>query len=465
MVIGGGLAGLSTATALADAGIRVQLFEKRPYLGGRATSYALPDGSHIDNCQHVTLGCCTNLANFYERTGAASKIRHYDRLFFADRDGRINSIHASPLPPPFHTSLSFLQFGALSWRDKRAIAKAMLGIARSGGHPDIDAGTTMLEWLQRNGQTQTAIRRFWRVVLVSALDEELHLTDARYGIDVFWKAFLQNREGYVLGIPSVPLGELYAECRRGIERRAGEVHSRSIVRGIRFAEGRFQAVVLDDGSEVRADACVAAVPHDALLDMLPEELRASSSTFVNLRNLQTAPITGVHLWYDKQVLGKPFLTLMDHTVQWIFNKSRLYDSGDGRGNDGGQYLQLVVSASYELIPKTRQEIIDLCVKELQEVLPAARSAQLQKANVVKEVHATFSPRPGSDAWRPTQRTEMGGFFLAGDWTRTGWPSTMEGAVRSGYLAAEGVLDFAGAPRKLLVPDLPAEGFCRSWVKG
>jgi squalene-associated FAD-dependent desaturase len=463
IVIGGGLAGLSAATALADAGIRVRLFEKRPYLGGRATSYALPDGTHIDNCQHVTLGCCTNLADFYQRTGAASKIRHYDKLFFADKKGRVSSIHASALPPPFHTSLSFLGFSALAFRDKRAIAKALLRIARCGGRPEMTEGITMLEWLKRNAQTEAAIRRFWRVVLVSALDEELHLTDARYGIDVFWKAFLRNRKGYILGIPSVPLGELYAECRRGIESRGGEIHSRSAVREIRFVEEKFRAVALDDGSEVPADACIAAVPHDELLELLPEELGANDSTFANLKCLQTSPITGVHFWYDRQVMDKLFLTLLDHTVQWIFNKSLLYGPVSGDGSTGDQYLQLVVSASYELIPKTRQEIIDLCVRELQEVLPATRSAQLRKANVVKEVRATFSPRPGSDAFRPPQRTGIAGFFLAGDWTRTGWPSTMEGAVRSGYLAAEGVLDFAGAPRKLLIPDLPAEGFCRSWA--
>lgn len=463
-MIGGGLAGLSAATALAEAGIRVRLYERRPYLGGRATSYALPDGTHIDNCQHVTLGCCTNLANFYERTGAASKIGHYDRLFFADKRGRVSSLYRSPLPAPFHTSPSFLRFGALTWRDKRAIAKGLMSIARAGGHPDTTAGMTMLEWLERNGQTEAAIRRFWRVVLVSALDEELHLTDARYGIDVFWKAFLRNRSGYILGIPRVPLGELYAECRRGIEQRGGEIHSRAAVRTIRFADGKFQAIVLDDGSEVPSDACIAAVPHSELLEMLPEELRANNPAFANLERLQTSPITGVHLWYDRQVLDKPFLTLLDHTVQWIFNKSALYGSGKQDEKDQGQYLQLVISASYELIPKTRQEIIDLCTSELHDVLPAARHAQLRKANVVKEVHATFSPRPCSDAWRPGQRTEIHGFVLAGDWTRTGWPSTMEGAVRSGYLAGEAVLEFAGLAGRLVVPDLPAEGFCRSWAK-
>lgn len=467
-MIGGGLAGLSAATALAESGIRVQLLEKRPYLGGRATSYALPDGSHVDNCQHVTLGCCTNLADFYGRTGAAGKIRHYDKLFFADKHGRVSSIHGSLLPPPFHTSLSFLRFSALEWQDKRAIARALLLIARSGGQPEIRDGATMLEWLQQNGQTDAAIQRFWRVVLVSALDEELHLTDARYGIDVFWKAFLRNRKGYILGVPCVPLGELYEECRRGIERRsgAGAIQVRATARKIRFKDGGFESVRLDDGRDLKADACVAAVPHDALLEVLPEEIRANDSAFRELKALQTSPITGVHLWYDREVLDLPFLTLLDHTVQWIFNKSVLYgaagaESEGGKGN--GQYLQMVVSASYDLVPKSRQEIIDLCVRELREVLPKTRDAQLRKANVVKEVHATFSPRPRSDALRPSQRTDLHGFFLAGDWTRTGWPSTMEGAVRSGYLAAEAVGEFAGEKQKFVVADLPAEGFCRSWA--
>ncbi len=463
IVIGGGLAGLSAATALADAGVRVILLEKRPYLGGRATSYARPDGSHIDNCQHVTLGCCTNLADFYRRVGAESKIRHYDRLFFADKAGRVSSIYSSPLPPPFHMGISFLRFSALAYRDKRAIAEGMLRIARAGGKPADSDGATMFEWLRRNGQTEAAIARFWRVVLVSALNEELERTDARYGIDVFWKAFLANRRGYVVGIPSVPLGELYSGCRQAVEGRGGEVRTRATVRSIQFANGAFRSLLLDDGTEMRADACIAAVPHDLLLEILPEEMR-ERPPFANLRKLRTSPITGVHLWYDRKVLDKPFLTLLDHTVQWIFNKSLTGGNAESSGNELGQYLQLVISASYELVARTRQEIIDLCVKEVQEVLPLARDAQLRKATVVKEVHATFSPEVGSDAWRPAQETGIPGFFLAGDWTQTGWPATMEGAVRSGYLAAEALLNFAGTPKKFTVADLPAEGFCERWAK-
>ncbi|MHB8616450.1 MAG: hydroxysqualene dehydroxylase HpnE [Candidatus Acidiferrales bacterium] len=463
IVIGGGLAGLSAATALADAGVRVQLLEKRPYLGGRATSYALPDGSHIDNCQHVTLGCCTNLTDFYRRVGADSKIRHYDRLFFADKAGRVSSIYSSWLPPPFHMGISFLRFSALAYRDKRAIAEGMLRIARAGGKPSDSDGATMLEWLRRNGQTEAGIARFWRVVLVSALNEELDRTDARYGIDVFWKAFLANRRGYVVGIPSVPLGELYLGCRQAVESLGGEVRTRATVRGIQFADGAFRSLLLDDGTEMRADACIAAVPHDVILEILPEEMRERQA-FANLRKLRTAPITGVHLWYDRKVLDKPFLTLLDHTVQWIFNKSLTGGNAQGSGSESGQYLQLVISASYELVARTRQEIIDLCVKEVQEVLPLAREAQLRKATVVKEVHATFSPEVGSDAWRPPQEIGIPGFFVAGDWTRTGWPATMEGAVRSGYLAAEMLLSLAGTPRKFTVADLPVEGFCQRWAK-
>ncbi len=190
LVIGGGLAGLSSAVALAEAGFQVRLLEKRPHLGGRATSYTLPDGSEVDNCQHVTLGCCTNLADFYRRVGAAEKIHFYDRLYFVDKDGRRSTIEGSRLPPPLHMLPSFTFFGGLTLCDKASIAKALLVIARAAGHPPEIDGMTMLEWLHRMKQTPGSIERFWRVVLVSALDEELSRTDARYGIDVFWKAFL-----------------------------------------------------------------------------------------------------------------------------------------------------------------------------------------------------------------------------------------------------------------------------------
>ena len=468
-MIGGGLAGLSSAVALAEAGFRVRLFEKRPHLGGRATSYLLPDGEHVDNCQHVTLGCCTNLADFYSRVGAAEKIRSYDRLFFLDRRGRRGVIKASSLAPPFHLAASFAFFPSLGWADKGAIARAMFSLVRCGGRPADANGATMLDWLRRHRQTSGAIERFWRVVLVSALNEELDRAGARYATLVFWKAFLANRSGFQVGIPAVPLAELYDGCRDAIERRGGEVRTRTGIREIRVAEGAVRAVRLDDGTEVSGDFFVAAVPHEGLLEILPGSIAEREPTFANLHNLRVSPITGVHLWFDREVMTEPFLALLDRTVQWIFNKSRLYalpdemSSSEARGAAPEQYLQLVISASYDLVPRSRQEIIDLCRAELFDALPATRQARLLKATVVKETAATFSPEPGCDRWRPTQRCSVKNLFLAGDWTETGWPATMEGAVRSGYLAAEAVLSSEGRPQRLLKPDLPAEGLARRWA--
>lgn len=462
IIIGGGLAGLSSAVALAEAGCRVSLLESRPHLGGRATSYWLPDGSHVDNCQHVTLGCCTNLDDFYRRVGAAEKIRYYDRLFFADTRGRRGVIESSLLPPPFHLGPSFTLFPSLTWADKFSIGRAMFSIARRGGRPGDAAGLSMLEWLKKHRQTEGAITRFWKVVLVSALNEELERTDARYGIEVFWKGFLSTRRGFEVGIPSVPLAELYDGCREAITRRGGEVRTRAAIREISVAGDAVAALRLDDGTELTADYFISAVPHDVLLELLSAEFVSREPTISNLRSVKTSPITGVHFWYDRPVMPEPFLTLLDRTTQWIFNKSRLFGehAPGGPAESDGQYLQLVISASYDLLALSRQEIINLCSSELLDVLPATRAARLVKATVIKEAHATFSPEPGCDRWRPAQRTSLKNFFLAGDWTATGWPATMEGAVRSGYLAAEALLEASGHPQKLVQPDLPAEGLAR-----
>jgi squalene-associated FAD-dependent desaturase len=467
IVIGGGLAGLSSAVALAEAGFRVRLLEKRPHLGGRAASYVLPGGEHVDNCQHVTLGCCTNLEDFYRRVGAANQIRFFDRLLFAAPDGRRGAIASVALPPPLHMAPSFAFFPLLGWPDKRGIAQALLAIARSGGRPaDLSSNgagenVTMLAWLQKHRQTNRAIRRFWEVILVSALDEELDRIDARYGIDVFWKAFLSTRAGYRVGIPRVPLGELYEGCRKALAEQSGEVQLRAGARGLLVADGRVDGVEREDGSVETADYYLAAVPQDVLPELLPAEVVEREPVFLNLRYLRTSPITGVHLWFDRTVMSEPFLTLLDSTTQWVFNKTKLYGSG---AEAGGQYLQLVISASYSLAARSRQEIIALCLEGLRDVLPATREATLVKGTVVKEMSATFSPAPGSDRWRPAQRSPLAGLFLAGDWTLTGWPSTMEGAVRSGYLAAEAILSDAGTPRKLLQPDLRAEGLARLWAR-
>jgi zeta-carotene desaturase len=347
----------------------------------------------------------------------------------------------------------------------------MLDILQTQGKPtdlNENGGISMLEWLRRRGQTKRAIERFWRVVLVSALDEELDRTDARFGVDVFWKAFLSNSAGYRMGVPAVPLANLYDGCKSEIERRGGEVILRAPVRGLKIENGELAGIRFDEGREETADAYIFAVPHMTLAELLPESVKQSDPSLANLDKIKVSPITGVHFWFDRTVMREPFVTLMDTTTQWIFNKTALYADSNGAGKpaasaQSAQYLQLVISASYDLLQKSRQEIIDLCLKEVCEALPAAREAQLVKATVIKEAAATFSPEPGVDRWRPKQQTSISRLFLAGDWTATGWPATMEGAVRSGYLAAEALLRAEGTARTFLQPDLPPDGFIAMWL--
>ncbi|HYR41632.1 MAG TPA: hydroxysqualene dehydroxylase HpnE, partial [Terriglobia bacterium] len=431
VVAGGGLAGLAASVALADNGIRVTLLEKNPRLGGRATSYRLSTGEYIDNCQHVTLRCCTNLEDFYRRTGVADKIHYYDQLVFSDSKRRRGHIKPSRLPAPFHLALSFAAFPLLSFQDKYSIARAMLRILRGGGNPQISNGITMLEWLRREKQTPAAIDRFWRVVLVSALNEDLDRTEANYGVLVFWKAFLSNPAAFGMGVPAVPLADLYATCSERIERNGGDVRTRCSVAEVCVSGDSAVRVLLEGGGEVCGDYYVLAVPFDRLPKLLPAEIRGTS-VFANLANLCVSPITGVHMWFDQPVMSEPFLTTVDQTIQWIFNRT-------------GQYVQIVISASRALSNRSQQEIVEICRRELDDLLPAAGKARLLRAVVIRESAATFSPAPGCDRWRPSQQTSIRNLFLAVDWTRTGWPATMESAVRSGYQAAEAILSMDGSP--------------------
>ncbi len=393
---------------------------------------------------------------------AADKIKFFDGLLLLDPQGRRGEMSPGILPAPLHMTGSFLRFSPLALKDKIGIARAFSDILFSGGHPrDIDepGGISMLEWLRRRKQTPAAIGRFWRTVLVSALSEELDRIDARYGVQVFWKAVLSNRIGSRMGVPQVALADLYNGCRLAILQKGGEVTLRCPLRKIVFENGGVTAVAFDNNRTETADAYIFALPHDAMDELLPDSAKQLDSSLAGLHNIKDAPITGVHLWFDRQVMIEPFISLLDTTTQWIFNKNALHSSINGTGTGsstmpaGAQYLQLVISASHDLLQKPRQEIIDECLREVRHALPAAREANLIKATVIKEAAATFSPQPGVDRWRPKQETLIRNMFLAGDWTDTGWPATMEGAVRSGYLAAEAVLRVAGTPQTFLQPDL------------
>jgi squalene-associated FAD-dependent desaturase len=434
IVIGGGLAGLASAAALGQAGFQVDLFEARPFLGGRATSYLVPgDNSEvIDNCQHVLLRCCVNLMNFYGRLGVADRIQFHKRFYFIEPGGRTSILEAGALPAPLHFTGSFQKLSFLGLSDKIGIARAMWAIRREHGRrQDLDR-ISMLDWLREKQQTEKAIGRFWNQVLVSAVNEDLDRMAASHGFQVFWLGFLARANAYEMGVPSVPLGDLY---NPEVLRRIGNVtvHFRAPVEQV-IAEGGTIRGVMAGGERHTADYYISTVPFERVAGLLPD-------LQLNLEGFEHSPITGIHLWFDRSLTQLPHATLLDRTIQWMFNKS------------GGRYLQLVVSASRSLVEMPRADVIALAMRELAEFFPRAKEAKIEKAHVVKEIRATFSARAGLEQSRPLSATKFPNLFLAGDWTRSGWPPIMEGAVRSGYLAAEAVSRAAGQEEKFLLPDI------------
>jgi squalene-associated FAD-dependent desaturase len=420
LIAGGGLAGLSAAAALGSAGYEVDLFEARPFLGGRAASYAVPGSEDeaaetIDNCQHVLLRCCVNLLDFYQRLGVRERIRFYREFYFLEPGGKLSVLRRGRLPAPLHFTETFLRMHCLGRADKMGIARALIALRRERTRrKDLDR-ISMLDWLLQKRQTPRAIDRFWRQVLVSAVNEDLDRMAAIHGFQVFWLGFLARADSYEMGVPSVPLASLYsADAWRKLP--SVRMHFRAPVERI-GAEG-----FAVGGENLKADAYVCALPFERL-----------ESVGMPAPKLDHSPITGVHLWFDREITTLPHATLLDRTMQWMFNK------------DGGKYLQLVVSASRDLTPLSRKEIVDIAIGDLRLYFPKVKDATLLKSHVVKEQRATFSAAPETEQLRPECRTAIPNVFVAGDWTRTGWPATMEGAVRSGYLAAEAV-----AGKKFLV---------------
>ncbi|MBZ5646653.1 MAG: hydroxysqualene dehydroxylase HpnE [Acidobacteriia bacterium] len=453
-IAGAGLAGLSAGCALADAGFQVTILEKRPYVGGRASSYEHPGtGEVVDNCQHVLLGCCTNLIDFYRRIGVEQKIRWYDRLTFLEPGGRRSDIEPSFLPAPFHNTLSFLAAHSLGLGDKMAIGHALMSIMRN--LPE-ETDEPFLAWLKSKRQTQRAIDRFWKVVLVSALNEDLDRMSIRYAAQVFRESFLKSAAGGRMGIPNVPLTELYGAAGEYIRTRGGEVRLRAGVDAIKPEANGARLCVT--GGELLADYAISALPFQALEKVLPQDDAAGPLRRM-LGRFETSPITGIHFWFDRQITDLEHAVLLDRTIQWMFHKSKLHAQGSEAAH-GGSYVELVVSSSKSLVDKSRNDILDLALRELEEFFPGVANAKVLKSTVIKELHATYSALPESDEYRPGNGTAWPRLFLAGDWTATGWPATMEGAVRSGYMAAEALTKAISRTQRFLIPDLPPSGLMR-----
>ena len=458
IVVGGGLAGLSAACALADAGYQVRLLEKRRYLGGRASSYEHPGtGEVIDNCQHVLLGNCVNLIDLYKRLGVSDAIRWFSRLNFVEPGGRRSILEPSFLPAPFHSMPAFLRAPAFSLSDKLAIGRGMSAFIT--GVPK-DSEENFAHWLARHGQTIGAINRFWKPVLVSALNEDPDRMSVHYAGQVIRKSLLLSPGAGRMGVPSIPLSDLYSRAIDYIESRGGQVHLSVAPESFEWSEQSQQWTLTAREQSFTGDAMVLALAFEGLSKLLPAMPRnpEAEQLAIDLGHFGHSPITGIHLWFDREITDLEHAILLDATIQWLFHKSRLQP--EKRRGAPGSYVELVVSASKSMVEMQRQEIIDLALRELAEFFPLVAQAKLVKAAVVKEVRATYSIRPQLDLLRPAALSPWPRVFLAGDWIATGWPATMEGAVRSGYLAAEAVSRDAGKSARFMEPDLAPTGLMR-----
>lgn len=444
-VVGAGLAGLAAASALSGSGASVLLLERKPFVGGRAYSYPHPSLQEEIDCQHVLLGCCTNLRALCAETGVADRIRWYDTLTFLEpgRSQRTR-LQLGSLPAPLHTSLDFLRAPMLSLADKAGIARGLLEFVR--GYPQDDSDS-FAAWLKRTRQTDRAIRHLWEPVIVGALNDSFENCSTKYAGQVFHESFLKSAEGGRLGIPTLPLSQFYASVAEHCVRQGTELRLQQSVRALdRTAEG--WKVETGEG-DFLANNVVLALPYQQAKTLRP-------SLPIAFRAFRNAPICTVHLWFDREITELDHAVLLDTGIQWIFNKSRIRRWPQEKGH----YVELTISASFEHLHQTREAILSSALRELEMLFPAVREAKLIKSGILKDARATFSVTPGLDADRPSQMTSEPGLFLAGDWTRTGWPSTMEGAVRSGYLAAEAVTASSGHEQRFLQPDLPPAGLMK-----
>jgi zeta-carotene desaturase len=449
---------MSAACALAEAGLSVRLVERRGYLGGRASSYLHPGvGEVIDNCQHVLFGCCTNLLGFYRRIGVADRIHWTSEMTMIEPGGRRSALGPSglgpfTLPAPLHGLPRLMTAKAFSFADKMSLARAFAALMRPIPQ---DSTENFGDWLKRHKQTPGAVDRFWRLVIASALNAEIEEIALPYAAKVIRELFMNSAFAGSMGMSTVPLSELYARVTPYLEERGGSVLLNASVEGADWDEETLQWAVRTRTGDLPSDLVVVALPFEGMAKLLPGLPPAEGAEELagQIERHEHWPICSVHLWFDREITELEHAALLDHEIHWMYNQSRL----QGRG---GNYIELVVSATRAFAALPREAAIDQALRELAEFFPLVKEAKLEKVALVKEVRATFGVPPGIDASRPSAVSPWPSLFISGDWAQTGWPSTMESAARSGHLAAEAVCSALWSPRRILEADLKPQGLMR-----
>jgi squalene-associated FAD-dependent desaturase len=435
-VVGGGLAGIAAALECADAGAEVTLLEGRPRLGG-ATFSIRRDGIWMDNGQHVFLRCCTEYRSFLERIDATAQTELQSRLSIpvVSPGGRIARIGRARLPAPAHLLPSLARFPFLSPRDRMGIARAVRPLSKLDlEDPALDR-VTFGSWLTEHGQSQAAVDALWNLIVLPTVNLPAAEASLALAAKVFQTGLLESADGGDIGYAAVPLQHLHGDSGAAALDRAGA--STRLRTRVERIEPRAAGFSLSfDGDGLDADAVVLTVPHDDAVQLLPDGALPHSD---ELGYLGASPIVNLHVLYDRPVTDLPFAAGHESPVQWFFDRTR------GTKLERGQYLAVSLSCAREYIGRKVDELRAQFVPALEQLFPEAASAKVELFFVTREQRATFRQGPGSAALRPGTRTQIEGLYLAGAWTDTGWPATMEGAVRSGVAAAREVVGRRGAP--------------------
>jgi squalene-associated FAD-dependent desaturase len=446
VVVGGGLAGVSAALAAADMGTRVTLLEARPRLGGATFSFHR-DGLEIDNGQHVFLRCCTAYRSLLRRLGASDRVELQPRLAVPvlAPGGRIGWLRRGRLPAPLHLAGTLARYPYLTWPERLGAARAALALRRLDPADQRLDRHSFAEWLAAHGQGAAATAALWELVGLPTLNARPAQASLQLAAMVFKTGLLSTRDAADIGYSRVPLGKLHGEpAGRALAAAGVQVRQRCHARAVERGDDGTLTVVTDSG-RVEADAVVVAVPHEAAPQLLPPGALPDG---LRLELLGASPIVNLHVVYDRPVTNLPLAAGLGTPVQWVFDRS----AGAGLEREGRQYLAVSLSAAVEEVELSTAALRERYLPALAELFPAARQARVTKFVVTRERTATFLPAPGTAALRPATATAVPGLFLAGSWTSTGWPATMEGAVRSGLVAARAALVSLGRTNGLPRPE-------------
>jgi squalene-associated FAD-dependent desaturase len=436
VVVGGGLAGLQAGLACADAGARVSLFEARPRLGGATWSTSV-EGLRVDNGQHVFMRCCNAYRGFLERLGVSDRVE-LPRLAVpvAAPGGRRAWVRRNALPAPAHLAASVLRFAHLPLGERlhAGLTARQMG-ALDLRDPAVDA-QSLGGWLAARGESDAAIERFWDLLVRATLNLPAREASLSLAAKVFQTGLLERADAFDVGWARVPLDQVHAApAAAALAARGARVAMRAPIQGIDLANPERPAVQAV-GQRIEADALILAVTHDVAANLLPD---AAGVDRDGLRRLGASPIVNLHVVFDRRVLDVPFLAAVDSPLQWIFDRSQ------GAGLERGQYLAVSLSGAEPWVGRSRAELQRVFLPAFHALLPATREARVERFFVTCERAATFRQAPGTAALRPGPRTASSNLFLAGAWTDTGWPATMEGACLSGLAAARLALAATSRP--------------------